>query len=267
MVLFGSTRIPKIQKLLQEYFDGKKLNKTINPDEAVAYGAAVQAAILYGHAEKTEILLKDITPLSLGIGTGWGSQIMDIIVNRNTELPASRTSTRLPLSNYQTYFHFHVYQGESFLVKDNFKLGEFIISGIPPAVVGAESVNITFSIDLNGILKVSAVLNSNLNVTAGITIQNSCGHHTTGAIHQMIRDSEIYCRNDNKMREFQAAKQSLEEFCYETKDKIDRNAKIYEDMTKTILDKCNDALDLLSKETTLNNQKNYYEKCVSRFSY
>lgn len=179
VLIGGSTRIPKIQKLLQEYFNGKDLNKTINSDEAVAYRAAVQAAILHGHAETTEILLKDITPLSLGIGTGWDSQFMDIIVKRNTELPVRITSTRFTLVNNQTYIHFLVYQGESLLVKDNFKLGEFVISGIPPALVGVESVNIKFSIDLNGILKISASLNSNEKITAGITITNSCGHLST----------------------------------------------------------------------------------------
>lgn len=257
VLIGGSTRIPKIQKLLQEYFNGKDLNKTINADEAVAYGAAVQAAILHGHAETTEILLKDITPLSLGIGTGWHSQFMDIIVKRNTELPVRETSTRYTLVNDQTYIHFLVYQGESLLVKDNFKLGEFVISGIPPALVGVEKVNITFSIDLNGILKISASLNSNKKISAGITITNSCGHLSTKAIKQMVRHSETYLRDDKEMHESHSAKQTLEDFCYETKDKIDENAEIYKPVTKIVLNKCNEILSFLATETVPCDPKKY----------
>lgn len=257
VLIGGSTRIPKIQKLLQEHFNGKQLNKTINPDEAVAYGAAVQAAILHGHAQATEVFLRDITPLSLGIGAGWGSEYMDVMIKRNTELPACQTSTRYPLLDNQTDMHFVVYQGESYQAKENFKLGEFVITGIPPAPIGVESVNITFSINLNGILVVTASLNSNRNIVAGITITNSCGHLSTKAIQKMVRDSEIYLQQDKEVRERQSAKQKLEDFCIEIQGKIDQNPEIYKPMTKIVSHKCNEILGLLSNETDLCDRKKY----------
>jgi L1 cell adhesion molecule like protein len=185
----GSTRIPKIQSLVSEYFGGRQLNKSINPDEAVAYGAAVQAAVLTGQtSDKTaDLLLLDVAPLSLGVAMQ--GDIFGVVLPRNTPIPSNKSRVFTTVEDNQTTVMFPVYEGERTQCKDNRLLGEFELSGIPPMPRGQAELVCTFEVDANGLLKVSAQDRAS-GRKAQISIQNSVGRLSSDEIQAMIKDAE-----------------------------------------------------------------------------
>ncbi|KAK8767868.1 hypothetical protein V5799_005351 [Amblyomma americanum] len=253
----GSTRIPKVQKLLRDFFNGKELSMGINPDEAVAYGAAVQAAVLSGDSSESirDVLLVDVAPLSLGIETAGG--VMTRIIERNSRIPCKTSQVFTTYSDNQPAVTVQVYEGERAMTKDNHLLGTFNLNGIPPAPRGVPKIEVTFDMDANGILHVSAK-DQSTGRQESIRITNDKGRLTKEEIDKMLAEAERFKQEDEAQRERVASRNELEAYVYGVKQAVEEaGSKLKPTDQDSVLEKCRQTISWIDSNSLA--EKDEYE--------